>query len=41
MLAPRAEGYYQLHTRVSAGGERLGTLEELIAVEAMPELPNS
>jgi hypothetical protein len=39
LITPEAEGYYQLRARVSARGERLGTLEEMIVVEAVPELP--
>jgi hypothetical protein len=41
LSAPANEGYYQLKATVRVVGEPTVGLEELIAVEAMPSLPQA
>jgi len=41
LVAPTTDGYYQLRATVKPVGERVVILEELIAVEAMPQMPTT
>jgi pimeloyl-ACP methyl ester carboxylesterase len=41
LVAPTTEGYYQLRGRIKVVGEQAVILEELIAIELMPEVPTA